>query len=175
LIVQILGWLITYLLLVIYCHENHAAAIGFSKKLIALFKDACRKNKEIKKYPYPGKKRYYSRLKKICTKKQRNKDAEAFRERLLDPNRKYNRLFTFMDHCGVEPTNNQAEQSLRNLVIFRKICFGKRSKEGSYSHSILPSLLLTAKRQGVHPLSFFDTLFSSDTATAQAAIYNDSS
>ncbi|RPJ77549.1 MAG: IS66 family transposase [Deltaproteobacteria bacterium] len=156
--------------------ENQdAAAIGFCKKLITLFKDACRENKKIEEYPYPGKERYYSRLKKICTKKQKNKDAEAFRERLLDPNREYNRLFTFMDHYGVEPTNNQAEQSLRNLVIFRKICFGTRSKEGSYSHSVLPSLLLTAKRQGVHPLSFFDTLFSSDTATAQAALYNDSS
>ena len=112
---------------------------------------------------------------KICNIKQNNEDAVAFRERLLDPNREYNRLFTFMDYPGVEPTNNQAEQSLRNLVIFRKICFGTRPKEGSYSHSVLPSLLLTAKRQDVHPLSFFSTLFSSDTATARAFLYNDSS
>ena len=149
--------------------------IGFCESLIELFNDACRKNKLIKRYPHPGKQRYYSRLKKICKKKQKNKEAEAFRERLLDPKREYNRLFTFMDYQGVEPTNNQAEQSLRNLVIFRKICFGTRSPEGSHSHSVLPSLLLTAKRQGVHPLSFFDTLFSSDTATAQAFLYNDSS
>jgi transposase len=151
------------------------AAIGFCERLIALFKDACQANKEIKKYPHSGKKHYYSRLKKICKKKQKNRDAEAFRERLLDPNKEYDRLFTFMDHPGVEPTNNQAEQSLRNLVIFRKICFGTRSKEGTYSHSVLPSLLLTAKRQGVHPLSFFTTLFSSDAVTAQGALYNGSS
>lgn len=150
-------------------------AIEFCEGLIELFNDACRKNKSIKKYPYQGKRRYYSKLKKICKKKQENKDADAFRERLLDPKREYNRLFTFMDHPEVEPTNNQAEQSLRNLVIFRKICFGTRSKEGSYSHSVLPSLLLTAKRQGVHPLSFFATLFTSDTPNAQAALYNDSS
>ena len=151
------------------------AAVGFCERLIALFKDACQENKTIGTYPYAGKRRYYSRLKKICEKKQENKDAEAFRERLLDPNREYDRLFTFMDHHGVEPTNNQAEQSLRNLVIFRKICFGTRSEEGSYSHSVLPSLLLTAKRQGVHPLSFFSALFSSGTATAQAFLYNNSS
>lgn len=150
-------------------------AIGFCEDLIAFFNDACRKNKKIKKYPYQGKNHYYSRLKKICKKEQINKDAEAFRERLLDPKREYNRLFTFMDHPEVEPTNNQAEQSLRNLVIFRKICFGTRSSEGSHSHSVLPSLLLTAKRQGIHPLSFFYTLFSSDAAAAQAFLYNNSS
>jgi transposase len=150
-------------------------AIEFCEKLVELFNDACRENKTIKKYPYQGKNRYYARLKKICKKKQDYKDAEAFRERLLDPKREYNRLFIFMDHPEVEPTNNQAEQSLRSLVIFRKICFGTRSSEGSHSHSVLPSLLLTAKRQGVHPLSFFATLFSSDTSKTQATLYNDSS
>lgn len=150
-------------------------AIRFCNKIIELFKDACYANKTIKKYPHLQKKRYYARLNKICKSKQKNKDAEAFRQRLLDPGREYDRLFIFMDHSEVSPTNNQAEQSLRNLVIFRKICFGTRSPEGSHSHSVLPSLLLTAKRQGVHPLSFFTTLFSSNTAMAQAALYNDSS
>ena len=37
------------------------------------------------------------------------------------------------------------------------------------------SLLQTAKRQGQHPLSFFKTLFTTDTATAQATLYNDCS
>lgn len=134
-------------------------AIDFCEDLIELFHDACRKNKKIKNYLYQGKKRYYSRLKKNCEKKQKNKEAEAFRERLLDTKREYNRLFTFMDHPGVESSNNQAEQSLKNFVILRKICFGTRSSEGSHSHSVLPSLLLTAKRQGIHPLSFFLIFF----------------
>lgn len=69
----------------------------------------------------------------------------------------------------------QAEQSLRNIVIFRKVCFGTRSPEGSYSHSVLPSLLLTAKRQGQHPLNFLKTLFLQDTATSQRALYYNSS
>ena len=59
------------------------------------------------------------------------------------------------------------------MVIFRKTCFGTRSPHGSHSHSVLPSLLLTAKRQGKHPLEFFEALFTSDTATAQAVLYND--
>ncbi|MBI5418003.1 transposase [Candidatus Poribacteria bacterium] len=66
---------------------------------------------------------------------------------MLDPKREYHRLFTFLKIKNVPATNNQAEQSLRNIVIFRKICFGTRSPESSYTHSVLPSLLLTAKRQ----------------------------
>ena len=103
--------------------------------------------------------------------KLKAKNAETLRLRLLNPKKDFDHLFTFLDHKNVQPTNNQAEQSLRKMVIFRKICFGTRSSEGSRSHSILPSLVLTTKRQGKHPLDFLQTLFSSDTATAQAALY----
>ena len=119
--------------------------------------------------------RLYSGLNSICTGILTVEKAETLRQRLLDPKKEYNRLFTFLDYPHVQPTNNQAEQSLRNMVIFRKICFGTRSAEGSHSHSILPSLLLTARRQGKHPLDFFKILFTSDTATSQAALYLNSS
>jgi hypothetical protein len=33
----------------------------------------------------------------------------------------------------------------------------------------------TARRQGVHPREFLQTLLTADTATAQAALYNNSS
>ena len=155
-------------------HKDNKAT-QFLEQIIGLFKNACHLRKTIKQYPNSYKKQYYSKLKKICSNKLKNKDVEAFRQRLLDSKREHDRLFTFMDYADIQPTNNQAEQSLRNLVIFRKICFGTRSEEGSHSHSVLPSLLLTAKRQDVHPLSFFNTLFSSDTATAQAALFDDSS
>ena len=117
----------------------------------------------------------YCTLNTICSAKLADDKAETLRKRLLDPNKEYHRLFTFLKYPDVQPTNNQAEQSLRNMVIFRKICFGTRSPEGSYSHSVLPSLVLTAKRQGKHPLKFLKTLFASDIDTAQAALYNDSS
>ncbi|MCP4651569.1 MAG: IS66 family transposase [PVC group bacterium] len=120
------------------------------------------------------KKRFYSALNSICTGSLAIEKAETLRTRLLNPKKEYNRLFTFIDYQGVQPTNNQAEQSLRNIVIFRKICFQTRSPDGSHSHSVLPSLLLTAKRQGQHPLEFFETLFSSDTPAAQAALYHNS-
>jgi hypothetical protein len=60
-------------------------------------------------------------------------------------------------------------------VIFRKTSFGTRSATGLHTHSILPSLVRTARRQGAHLLDFLQTLLTADTATAQAALYNNSS
>jgi transposase len=109
----------------------------------------------------------------ICKQPLRFKPAETLRTFLAGPEKKF--LFTFLRRPGVPPTNNHAEQSLRHLVIFRKICFGSRSDSGLKTHSILPSLVQTARRQGVHPRKFLQTLLTADTATAQAALYSNSS
>ena len=119
--------------------------------------------------------RFYSLIHTICSSSLTHKAAESFRRRILDPKREYDRLFTFLTVPGLAATNNHAEQALRSPVIFRKTCFGTRSPEGSRSHSVLPSLLLTAQRQNHHPLLFFRTLLTADTPTAQAALFNDSS
>jgi transposase len=109
----------------------------------------------------------------ICKQTLRFKPAETLRTFLAGPEKKF--LFTFLRRPGVPPTNNHAEQSLRHLVIFRKICFGTRSDSGLKTHSILPSLVQTARRQGVHPRKFLQTLLTADAATAQAALYANSS
>jgi hypothetical protein len=109
----------------------------------------------------------------ICKQTLCFKPAETLRTFLAGPEKKF--LFTFLRPPGVPPTNNHAEQSLRHLVIFRKICFGTRSDSGLKTHSILPSLVQTARRQGVHPRKFLQTLLTADTATAQAALYDNSS
>src|SRR5258708_7983612 len=38
------------------------------------------------------------------------------------------KLFVFLEHQGVEPTNNGAERALRTGLQWRKICFGNRSR-----------------------------------------------
>ena len=153
----------------------------FCNSISTLFQKACEIGQKLNNGEIPRdrseafKYRLYSGLNSICTATLAVEKAETLKQRLLNPKKEYNRLFTFLDYPNVQPTNNQAEQSLRNMVIFRKISFGTRSAEGSYSHSILPSLLLTARRQGKHPLDFFKILFTSDTATSQAALYQNSS
>jgi transposase len=156
-------------------------SLRFCRSISALLKKACEIGQKLNSGQItPNKaddleRRLYSALNSICLTKLADEKAETLRQRLIDPRKEHHRLFTFLKHNDVQPTNNQAEQSLRTMVIFRKISMGTRSTQGSHSHSVLPSLLLTAKRQGKHPLAFFETLFTSDTATAQAALYNDSS
>ena len=41
------------------------------------------------------------------------------------------RLWAFVDHEGIEPTNNTAERALRHAVIWRKSSFGTQSMQGS--------------------------------------------
>lgn len=112
-------------------------------------------------------------LNNLCTQQLSLKSAETLRAHLTGKDQK--RLFTFLRNPGVPPTNNHAEQSLRKMVIFRKICFGTRSEKGLKTHSILPSLVQTSRRQGVHTRGFLQTLLTSDTATAQALLYRNSS
>lgn len=99
--------------------------------------------------------------------------AENLRDRIM--NKDYDKLFTFLRVPGVEPTNNHAERSVRPLVIMRKISFGTRSKAGSESHSILPSLLQTARRQGRDAIAFLVTLLTKPLNTARAALFHNTS
>ena len=156
-------------------------AMRFCDRVVALFKEACDSgqkllNEEINlDQANTLRKRFYARIRSICSIELADEKAEILRRRLRDPTKEYHRLFTFLKCPEIQPTNNHAERSLRPLVIFRKICFGTRSQEGSWSHSVLPSLLATAKRQKQHPLFFFKTLLERDTATAQGTLYNNSS
>jgi len=153
-------------------------SIRFCESIAKLFRKACEINrKKCRESIQPElaaafEKRLYSLLETICTTPLEDKNAEYFRKRLLNPKKEFHRLFTFLKYPDVEPTNNQAEQSIRNLVIFRKISFGTRSADGSRTHSILPSLILTAQRQNQHPLQFLQTLFTAETETAQKALFN---
>jgi hypothetical protein len=156
-------------------------AIRFCDSISKLFKKACEikhhanDNDRQSGFAEARTRRLYSLLNTMCLTPLSDNNAETFRKRLLDPKKEYERLFTFLKYPDVQPTNNQAEQSLRNMVIFRKICFGTRSADGSRTHSVLPSLVLTAKRQNQHPLKFLQTLFTSATPTAQEALFNNSS
>ena len=57
-------------------------------------------------------------------------------------------LFTFLDHEGVDATNNQAERQLRPGVIRRKISCGNKTDTGARTWQILASLAATATQLG---------------------------
>jgi len=108
-------------------------------------------------------------LRKICRPAVHHPKAVAFRKRLLGPEQKH--FFTCFRRPNVPPTNNQAERSLRPVVIMRKVVHGTRSDQGLENHSVLRSLFETARRQGKKPHHFFLDLLTKPTAQAQAALY----
>src|SRR5271157_1272916 len=64
------------------------------------------------------------------------------------------RLFTFLDQEGVEPTNNSAERALRTGVQWRKICFGNRSAEGELATARLLTVAETCGLQRLNILAY---------------------
>jgi transposase len=66
----------------------------------------------------------------------------------------FDRLFTFLEQEGVDPTNNIAERTLRTAVQWRKISFGNRSRNGEIATARLLSVAQTCKRQHRHVLGY---------------------
>jgi transposase len=66
----------------------------------------------------------------------------------------FERLFTFLEEEGVEPTNNGVERALRTAVQWRKICFGNRSRNGEIATARLLSVAQTCRRQQRHVLGY---------------------
>jgi transposase len=64
------------------------------------------------------------------------------------------RLFTFLEHEGVEPTNNSAERALRTGVQWRKICFGNRSRRGEIATARLLTVAETCDVLGLNILAY---------------------
>ena len=66
----------------------------------------------------------------------------------------FDRLFTFLEQEGVEPTNNVSERILRPAVQWRKISFGNRSRAGEIATARLLTVAQTCKRQQRHVLAY---------------------
>lgn len=68
---------------------------------------------------------------------------------------KYREAFwNFVDHEGVEPTNNHAERELRGFVLWRKGCFGSQSERGLRFAERVMTVAHTARKQGKGILDF---------------------
>ena len=100
--------------------------------------------------------------------------AKTLKKRLIPGAREHSEVFAFIRFNG-PATNNHAERALRPLVIFRKVCMGTRSEEGSRNIGIFTSLTQTAKLQQSSVLDLFRKLLTGSTAKAQAALFSNSS
>jgi transposase len=57
------------------------------------------------------------------------------------------RLWAFVYHDGVEPTNNASERALRHAVIWRKLSFGTQSAGGSRFVETMLTIIETCRQQ----------------------------
>jgi transposase len=75
-------------------------------------------------------------------------------------------LWTFIDHAGVEPTNNHAERELRAFVLWRKKSFGSQSERGNRFAERLMTVAHTARKQGKNVLDFLTACCEAKQAKA---------
>ena len=104
---------------------------------------------------------------------------EAVRKRL---NKQRDHLFTFLDHDGVDATNNLAERQLRPAVIARKISCGNKTQKGAGTWQILTSLAATCAQRATSFIAELARLLPSKGAkpgflnsTQKCAIFRDQS
>lgn len=64
------------------------------------------------------------------------------------------RLFAFLAHPGVEPTNNSAERALLHAVIWRNISFENKSATGEVATARLLTVARTCVMQQRNALKF---------------------
>ena len=62
--------------------------------------------------------------------------------------------FVFLEHPGVEPTNNSAERALRHAVIWRKGSFGNQGANGEVATARLLTVARTCVIQRRNALEF---------------------
>lgn len=88
------------------------------------------------------------KMKEHLTRLSMNMNKEIpFREFAGKIQNGMNYWFTCIEHPEVEPTNNFAEQSLRELIVQRKIMGGLRSEKGAETLEIISTMIATWKKQ----------------------------
>jgi len=117
----------------------------------------------------------YAQLHTICSHPLPHPDAENLRQRVLDPKRDYHQLFTFLKINRMPPTNNHAEQTLRQPVLFRKNIFGSRSALDANVLAINFSILHTAQCQKLAPIPILKSLLLNGHQHPDSQIFRNSS
>jgi len=137
-----------------YWHDDREV-LGYCKHLKDIFIDAIALHKEYKDKAWDD--RFY-RKRKLLTEELKDFSFPNPNKRILKRfakrlNRYKDELFTFLYEKDIDYHNNHAEQQIRPDVILRKITFGNRSIKGAENHSILTSILQTAKLNNLDPIA----------------------
>lgn len=137
-----------------YWHDDRQV-LGYCKHLKGIFEDGIELHKEYKDKAWDD--RFY-RKRRLLTEELKDFSFPNPNKRILKRfakrlNRYKDELFTFLYEKDIDYHNNHAEQQIRPDVILRKITFGNRSIKGAENHSILTSILQTAKLNNLDPIA----------------------
>jgi transposase len=141
----------------------------FRKRLSRLLKDALRLGEQRQQHSPPTYARRKAKLQKRLDQLIAATFEDADAKRLIKRLRRHRgELLTFLDHAGVSPYNNHAEQQMRTAVHTRKVSQQNRSLAGAKTHAIFLTLFRSAQLQGLNPVEYVLQL-------ASAAISGESS
>ena len=87
----------------------------------------------------------------------KNHETDNIRKRLITFK---DELFVFLEYPMISPTNNPAEQGIRNAVLFRKITFGNMTERGKRNVSIIMTIIRTAKLRGLNPIKLLKEILT---------------
>jgi transposase len=124
-------------------------AVRFSRRVAALLRRAMalkRRRGEISPHGYAvARGRLHAELDRLLAGDYTDPDNARLAKRLR---KQRDHLLRFLDHEGVEATNNLAEREIRPAVVARKMSAGNRTEAGAETHAVLASVLRTCRRQG---------------------------
>jgi transposase len=127
----------------------------FRKKLSRLLKDAVRLGEQRQQHSPPTYARRKAKLHKRLDELIAAAFADADARRLIKRLRRHRgELLTFLDHEGVSPYNNHAEQQMRTAVHTRKVSQQNRSLQGAKTHAIFLTLFRSAQLQALNPVEY---------------------
>jgi transposase len=124
-------------------------AVRFSRRVAALLRKAMalkRRRADLSHHGYAvAGGRLHAELDRLLAGNLTDPDNVRLAKRLR---KQREHLLGFLDHDGVDATNNLAEREIRPAVITRKLSAGNRTEAGAETHAVLASVLRTCRRQG---------------------------
>jgi transposase len=142
-----------------YWH-NDMEVMRYRERLKKIFEDAITLHNE---YKDKRRDKAYRKIREALTQSLKDFSFPNPNKRILKRfakrlKRHSGEMLTFLYERGVDYHNNHAEQQIRPDVIFRKITYGNRSIAGAENHSIIMSILQTAKLNGIDPIGAIEKI-----------------
>ncbi len=136
-----------------YWHDDREV-MRYCERLKKIFEDAIQLRKEYESKIWDNN---YRRQRESLARAMKDFDFPNPNKRILKRfakrlKRHKDEILTFLYEKNIDYHNNHAEQQIRPDVIFRKITFGNRSPAGAQNHSVIMSIIQTAKLNGIDPI-----------------------